>query len=159
MKLAFLATTALAALVAFIDRASHEVDTPLTPFTEVAFAIDGDTLDLDGKRVRLFGIDAPEISQEQGELARIRLMGILGSRPVTVEPIETDRYGRIVARVYDHSGQDVSRLMVARGFARAYRAYSMDYARDERDAQIERRGFWGWFGDVQDGRAARHAQN
>lgn len=83
--------------------------------------IDGDTLDLGGERIRLFGIDAPERRQSCGPLAcgttaTEALADILSAGPVRCTPVSTDRYGRTVARC--RAGRvDVNREMVRRGMA------------------------------------------
>lgn len=68
--------------------------------------IDGDTLDLDGTRIRLYGIDAPESAQTCrhgarswacGTEATRALAGMIGNRPLTCEARDTDRYGRTAA--------------------------------------------------------------
>ena len=108
--------------------------------------IDGDTLDLADKRIRLFGIDAPERGQSCGPLdcgraATEALADILSAGRVRCVPIETDRYGRTIARC--RAGRlDVNREMVRRGLAWAYRQYSEDYVSDEKKAKKARIGIW-----------------
>lgn len=108
--------------------------------------IDGDTLDLDGERIRLFGIDAPERGQSCGPLdcgkaATDALAAILAAGPVRCTRVNTDRYGRTVARCRA-GGLDVNREMVRRGMAWAYRQYSEDYVSDEKKAKKARIGIW-----------------
>ena len=108
--------------------------------------IDGDTLDLGGERIRLFGIDAPERGQSCGPLAcgttaTEALADILSAGPVRCTPVSTDRYGRTVARC--RAGRlDVNREMVRRGMAWAYRQYSEDYVPAEKAAKKARVGIW-----------------
>lgn len=108
--------------------------------------IDGDTLDLDGERIRLFGIDAPERGQSCGPracgtTATEALADILSAGPVRCTPVSTDRYGRTVARC--RAGRlDVNREMVRRGMAWAYRQYSEDYVPAEKAAKKARVGIW-----------------
>lgn len=122
----------------------------------VAFAVDGDTLDLGGRHVRLAGIDAPELRQECtrdrrsssssgstswacGDAARRRLEEALRKGAVTCTGSSLDKYGRPLARCV--IGQmDLSDLMVREGFAVAYRG--RDYAGAEADARAARRGIW-----------------
>lgn len=113
------------------------------PFTAKAFVIDGDTIAFDrGRtRVRLFGIDAPEMSQFGGKAARGHLIRMIGGRRVTVRPNAVDRYGRIVARVH-FDGDDVCEAMVRDGYAVAMPAYCEDYLDVERAARHDRRGLW-----------------
>lgn len=108
--------------------------------------IDGDTLDLGGERIRLFGIDAPERGQSCGPLAcgtaaTDALAAILAAGPVRCTRVNTDRYGRTVARCRA-GGLDVNREMVRRGMAWAYRQYSQDYVRDEKAASKAQLGIW-----------------
>lgn len=108
--------------------------------------IDGDTLDLAGDRIRLFGIDAPERGQSCGPLACGKaateaLADILSAGPVRCTRVNTDHYGRTVARC--RAGRrDVNREMVRRGMAWAYRQYAENYVRDEKAAKKARLGIW-----------------
>ncbi|MBB1493121.1 MULTISPECIES: thermonuclease family protein [unclassified Paracoccus (in: a-proteobacteria)] len=108
--------------------------------------IDGDTLELAGERIRLFGIDAPERGQSCGPVAcgtaaTDALADILSAGPVRCTRVNTDRYGRTVARC--RAGRhDVNREMVRRGMAWAYRQYGDDYVRDEKAARTARIGIW-----------------
>ncbi|MFK7752916.1 MAG: thermonuclease family protein [Sedimentitalea sp.] len=108
--------------------------------------IDADTWDVGGQRVRLFGIDAPELSQTctnatggdwpcgrwASEQVRVQYNG----RNADCDQITIDRYQRIVA-VCNVGGQDVARLMVQTGLAFAYRKYAMDYDLDEKRAVVD----------------------
>jgi endonuclease YncB( thermonuclease family) len=72
-----------------------------------ATIIDGDTLEIHGARVRLWGVDAPESSQlcrgedslpyRCGARAANELAILIGGRPVSCTPMSLDRYGRTVA--------------------------------------------------------------
>ncbi len=103
------------------------------------FVIDGDTIVSDQVRIRLHGIDAPELSQAGGAEARTHLIRLIAGGAVRIEPIGTDKFGRTVARVHARSG-DLSRLMVRNGYARA--AYGADYAEEETRARRGRAGLW-----------------
>jgi endonuclease YncB( thermonuclease family) len=113
--------------------------------------IDGDTIEIHGKRIRLFGIDAPEDGQQCsrpdgnrwrcGQHAALALQDHIGRRPVTCEQCDIDRYGRIVARC-TLAGEDMNAWLVANGWAAAYTRYSRDYVRDEAEARAARRGIW-----------------
>ena len=115
-----------------------------------ARVVDGDTLEVSGKRIRLHGVDAPESRQscvagdrrwECGERATRALAGRIGGRTVSCEERDRDRYGRIVA-VCSNAGEDVNAWMVSQGLALAYRRYSRDYVGKEADARAARRGIW-----------------
>lgn len=120
-------------------------------FTIRATVVDGDTLAAGGERLRLNGIDAPEMGQlceregggyHCGEQARAALGRILGGGAVTCEAIGTDRYDRRVVRCVNGQGQDIAAAMVAAGWAMAYRRYAMDYAPQEDEARRSSRGIW-----------------
>lgn len=73
--------------------------------------------------VRLYGIDAPETQQAHGESATIALAELLpGGAMVEVIPMDTDKYGRVVALVA-HAGKVVNGAMVAAGHAWVYAKY------------------------------------
>lgn len=108
--------------------------------------VDGDTLRFSGERVRLLGIDAPERDQTCerdgraytcGQEARTALARIAGSAPVHCSGWERDRYRRLLATCRA-GGQDLSRAMVAAGWAVAYG----DYRREEAAARAARQGLW-----------------
>jgi endonuclease YncB( thermonuclease family) len=113
--------------------------------------IDGDTLDVGGARIRLYGIDAPEADQtcetRQGQSwacgawvsreVRARYQG----KTARCTALDTDRYGRIVARCLV-GGQDMAAALVAEGLAFAYRRYAMDYDLIEKQAAAADRGIW-----------------
>ena len=112
--------------------------------------IDGDTIEVAGTRIRLFGIDAPERGQgcqDEGELwacgglARLRLEDRISGHTVVCEERDQDRYGRIVA-VCRADGEDLNAWMVSQGWALAYRRYSQAYVDEEADAKAARRGVW-----------------
>jgi len=122
----------------------------LGKFSGKAYVIDGDTLAFGNTRVRIFGIDAPEMSQQQGPVSREYLAAMLANREIVVRPISKDRYGRIVARVSMPDGTDIGKAMVAQGYALAYTRYGRDYAATERRARKSRAGIWA-SGTIQNG--------
>lgn len=127
---------------------------------ERAFVIDGDTLGFDGRRVRLFGIDAPERDHRQGPAATRalrELMAVHDTTTLLIEPVSQDGYGRLVARVFTADGVDLGAEMVATGFARAARAFSRDYVRAETAARRHGLGLWGQEGGIDDPAAWRAA--
>jgi endonuclease YncB( thermonuclease family) len=111
--------------------------------------IDADTWDVGGKRVRLYGIDAPELDQTCeapdgvtwacGAWATDQVRQRFHGQNADCERRDIDRYGRIVARCAV-AGQDVGRVLVSEGLAFAYRRYAMDYDLDEKAAAVNDRG-------------------
>ena len=93
----------------------------------VLWVTDGDSLtvvnaDLDLQRIRVYGVDCPESDQPYGFTARIKSVWEVWARPVQVRPIETDRYGRLVARI-QKNGRDLSAVLTASGLAWVYDRY------------------------------------
>jgi len=79
--------------------------------------IDGDTFAYGAERVRIRGIDTPEVSESGGFEASQRLDLLLREGPVMVIPQALDVYGRIVADVYVNN-QNVAEVMKAEGYAK-----------------------------------------
>lgn len=107
--------------------------------------IDGDTVDIDGERIRVLNIDAPETrgSRCERELilglrAKERLAQLLRAGAVRIDRCEasgrcTDRYGRTLARLGTPAG-DVGQILIAEGLAMPWRP--------GRDAREERIAVW-----------------
>ncbi|MFN7222756.1 MAG: thermonuclease family protein [Paracoccaceae bacterium] len=111
--------------------------------------IDGDTLDWQGKRVRLFGIDAPEKRQtcdrngqswDCGAWSATMLSRAVQSGAVTCIK-ESMHRNRIVATC-TAAGQDLSLLQIQAGAAQAYRRYSDRYVPAEQAARAGAVGIW-----------------
>jgi len=118
--------------------------------TGIPKIIDGDTIRIGNTRIRLHGIDAPEIKQtctvggkdwRCGLEATSALANIVGEHWVTCSHRDKDRYGRIVA-VCRAGSIDLNAWMVSSGWAVAYRRFSKDYVRDEDEARDARKGLW-----------------
>ena len=112
---------------------------------------DGDSLRSGRLKIRLFGIDAPELKQDCidtagrdwpcGKAARARLAELVDG-PLQCELIDVDRYGRLVMRC--RTGEtDIAEALVAQGLALAYRRYATDYVAAEEAARAARAGVWG----------------
>ncbi len=138
-------------VVPFVFAALWSAQAQSEPVAGVASVIDGDTLEIHGQRVRLFGIDAPEGGQPcetaQGERwrcgrdAAIALADLIGRAPIQCDPQDIDRYGRVVAVCYQ-GDLNIGAEMVRAGWAVAYRRYSRAYVRDEDAARLAGRGLW-----------------
>jgi endonuclease YncB( thermonuclease family) len=97
---------------------------------QVQRVVDGDTVqlltsDYEQIRVRLYGIDAPERSQDGGPQSQAALRGLIEGRQVTVEVLDVDRYGRLVGLIF-LDGLSVNLEMVERGQAWVYDSYCKD---------------------------------
>jgi micrococcal nuclease len=113
----------------------------------VSRVFDGDTVwvkPLDGgpyRKLRLEGIDAPEICQSGGEASRAALAQRVLNQVVEVRVRAQDDYGRGVARL-KHQGDDVAAWLVASGHAWSYRWRRSlgPFAEEEDLARARKRG-------------------
>lgn len=95
------------------------------------------------QKIRVHGIDAPELCQAYGPQARSALRRWTLHRALHVEPLHVDDYGRLVARLW-LDGQDLAARMVHDGHAWSYR-YRRNpgpYARQETEARTAQRGLF-----------------
>ena len=112
---------------------------------------DGDTITLGGQRIRLLGIDAPELHQECrdtsgrnwpcGQRARTELRKIIGNDPVQCESHQKDRFGRSVA-ICRAGGRDIGEAMVRSGWALAYPDWASPYGAAQSEARSRKAGLW-----------------
>lgn len=120
--------------------------------TGQASIVDGDTLDIGGTRIRLWGIDAPESNQSCrgddsipyacGTDAAKKLKSFLDKRPIDCAPVSLDQYGQTFA-VCSVDGVDIADWLVRNGFALDWPQYSKGkYDQAQRDAEHAGRGIW-----------------
>lgn len=149
----------------------RNVDADFTPAARaeeipgVFRVIDGDTMEMAGRRIRIFGIDAPESAQTCvnangryacGSRATEVLAALVTRHSVTCVTLGHDRYRRDIARCRRDDGVDIGAEMVRQGWAVAYRRFSLDYVALEAAARLDRRGIWGGaFDSPEAWRAAR----
>ncbi len=81
-------------------------------------AVDGDTIRAGPDRIRLRGIDTPELSEPEGEAAKQRLAELLRNGIVRIVPRGRDVYDRLIADVFVN-GQNVADILRSEGFAKA----------------------------------------
>ncbi len=107
---------------------------------------DGDTLvaDIAGQevKIRLHGVDAPELDQKYGLAARKCLKSLLKNSTFYVKTEYEDPYGRSVATLISPSNEDLNAVLVRRGCAWAFLRYSQKYVSDEKVAREQRKGLW-----------------
>lgn len=123
------------------------------PFRGKARAMDGDSLRVGRREVRLWGIDAPEFDQtcerdgrawDCGRAARAALAAQIEGRVLVCEPRDRDAYKRAVSvcRI-DGRRVSINEWMVREGWAVDYRRYSGGaYATAERQARKDGSGLW-----------------
>ena len=119
---------------------------------------DADTVTIDGQRIRLEGIDAPESKQHCerptrdprraateryacGQAATEALKQRIAGRAIACTGNERDRYGRLLG-ICRLQNEDLNAWLVRNGHALAYRRYSRKYIAEEEKARNERRGVW-----------------
>ncbi len=93
------------------------------------FVVDGDTLYIDGHKpsIRLWGVDAPEKNESGHNAATDKLKALAQGQKLNCRKIETDRYGRTVARCFLPNGQEINAAMIASGTAKEYRRYTKGF--------------------------------
>ncbi len=149
---------------------SAHAATPRTLVAKVERVSDGDTVtavtsNQTKLRLRLLGIDAPEIphgnkpGQPYGEESRDYLDHLIGGKTVQVDAYGPDEYKRILAVVWNEQ-INVNLLMVAMGYAEVYRgAPCQVYCRELEDAEAKARsdrvGMWAQGGGYESPRAFR----
>ena len=117
-----------------------------------ASVIDGDTLEIHGTRIRLWGIDAPETSQlcrgddslpyRCGSTAANKLDAFISRRVVRCSQKDVDQYGRRVASC-TLEATDLGEWLVVKGFALDWPRYSGGrYSAPQREAERAARGLW-----------------
>jgi endonuclease YncB( thermonuclease family) len=116
-----------------------------------ALVVDGDTIDIDGTRIRLHGIDAPEAGQRCnkangvewrcGQSAVKALVRLVQGKTVKCDHLIDDGMGRMVASCHV-AGADVSAQLVRTGNAWAFVRYSRDYVSLEEQARAKGIGIW-----------------
>lgn len=100
----------------------------------LAIAIDGDTIEIAGVRLRLFGIAAPELSERHGKAAKAALAQILDGTPLLCATTGKQSYGREIGSCLTDNAVDIAAAMVASGYARDCPAFSRGkYAEHETD--------------------------
>lgn len=109
---------------------------------------DGDTLRCGPDRIRLYGVDAPEVRRGKTPAeplayeARDLLVKLTRGR-VGCRVVDADRYGRHVARCWSSASPDLNAAMVRSGLTTEWRAYSHGaYAAQQDEARAAKRGVW-----------------
>jgi len=117
---------------------------------EATKVVDGDTIHIGHTKYRLFGIDAPEISQQCKKDNKTILCGLdakkllenkIGKETPKCISQTKDKYNRVVAECFIQS-ENLSSYMVRSGYAVAYRKYSSKFVEDEKYAKNNKLGIW-----------------
>ena len=112
--------------------------------------VDGDTIHLNGEKIRFTGIDTPELKQTCvnegvinpcGITAKEILIKKIGNNKVKCIREGKDQYKRTLAECFVNE-ESLSSYLVRRGYAFAYRRYSKKFIPDEDYAKINQIGMW-----------------
>ncbi len=112
--------------------------------------VDGDTIVLNGEKIRFEGIDTPELKQtclkdneevKCGMLAKILLIKKIGNNIPSCIGKKKDFYKRTLAECFVN-GESLSKFLVRSGYAFAYRKYSKKFIKDENFAKANKLGMW-----------------
>ncbi|WP_440691615.1 thermonuclease family protein [Candidatus Pelagibacter sp. HIMB1782] len=121
--------------------------------------VDGDTIKINSKKIRLYGIDAPEKKQKCkktyltisfmsftkdymcGEVSTQKLIKKINNQKLNCNIIDVDRYKRLIGECFKRN-INLNSWMVSNGYAVAYRKYSKKYISDEINAKNNKLGIW-----------------
>ena len=112
--------------------------------------IDGDTIHLDGEKIRFTGVDTPELKQTCikngvrdfcGVTAKLILINKIANNKVKCIREGKDQYKRTLAECFVNN-ESLSSYLVRSGYAFAYRKYSKKFVRDEDYAKTNQIGMW-----------------
>ena len=121
-----------------------------TSFADSLRVVDGDTIVLNGEKIRFSGIDTPELKQTCmkdnekvfcGETAKILLIKKIGNKTPECISEGKDAYKRTLAECFVN-GESLSAYLVRSGYAFAYRKYSKKFIEDEEFAKKNNAGMW-----------------
>ena len=112
--------------------------------------VDGDTIHIEKNKIRLHGIDAPEIDQtcnikdkvwHCGLESFLALEKLVLDNNISCVVSNIDKYKRYIAECFTDN-QNINKFMVRNGWAIAYRYYSLDFVEDEKLAKKDKIGLW-----------------
>ena len=112
--------------------------------------VDGDTIHINGEKIRFTGIDTPELKQICikngvddicGVTAKKILIEKIADNKVECISEGKDRYKRTLAECFVNN-ESLSSYLVRSGYAFAYRKYSKKFIKDENYAKINQLGMW-----------------
>ncbi len=140
-----------ALLIIAIERLTATENVITANAGEKVKVVDGDSLEIGGRRIRLLGIDSPEYRQtcydkrhkrySCGIKAKQHMEQLVAAGDVECKETGTDRYKRSLCVCY--SGEkDLNKEMVRSGWAVVYRDEGAGYREAEQDAKKHRRGIW-----------------
>ena len=142
-------------ILTYIDVRSENIN-KIIGFAKV---VDGDTIKINSKKIRLYGIDAPEKKQKCkktyltisfmsftkdymcGEVSTEKLIKKINKQKLNCNILDVDRYKRLIGECFKRN-INLNSWMVSNGYAVAYRKYSKKYVSDEINAKNNKLGIW-----------------
>ena len=144
-------------IILFFINCSFSFSADIKSIYGKAKVVDGDTININGEKIRFTGIDAPEsfyrgkkqtcyLNEKKvfcGELSKEKLKEKIGSNLIFCKREKNkDTYGRTLAECFV-DGESLSIFMVRNGYAFDYTRYSKKkYAKDEEYAKTNKLGIW-----------------
>ena len=125
----------------------------------IAKVADGDTIRINGKKIRFFGIDAPEMKQQCqktwlsisfisfskdypcGKISADKLKYKINNKFIICKWTDKDKYNRFIAECFKNK-ININAWMVRNGYAVAYRKYSKKFISAENIAKKNNSGIW-----------------
>ncbi len=142
-------------IVTYNDVRSENIN-KISGFAKV---VDGDTIKINSKKIRLYGIDAPEKKQKCkktyltisfmsftkdymcGKVSTQKLIKKINKQKLNCNILDVDRYKRLIGECFKRN-INLNSWMVSNGYAVAYRKYSKKYVSDEINAKNNKLGIW-----------------
>ena len=142
-------------ILTYIDVRSENIN-KISGFVKV---VDGDTIKINSKKIRLYGIDAPEKKQKCkktyltisfmsftkdymcGEVSTQKLIKKINKQKLNCNILDIDRYKRLIGECFKRN-INLNSWMVSNGYAVAYRKYSKKYVSNEISAKNNKLGLW-----------------
>ena len=142
-------------ILTYIDVRSENIN-KISGFAKV---VDGATIKISSKKIRLYGIDAPEKKQKCkktyltisfmsftkdymcGEVSTEKLIKKINKQKLNCNILDVDRYKRLIGECFKRN-INLNSWMVSNGYAVAYRKYSKKYVSDEINAKNNKLGIW-----------------
>ena len=118
--------------------------------SQVIKITDGDTIKINGEKIRFSGIDTPELKQtcikngvknSCGIKAKEILIDKISNKKVSCIIDGKDQFKRTLAECFVNN-ESLSRYLVRSGYAFAYRKYSKKFIKDEDYARMKKIGMW-----------------
>jgi endonuclease YncB( thermonuclease family) len=121
-------TKALAVFTVLFASSLAGAETPVIS-SPVSKIMDGDTFTLKGqsRRIRIWGLDAPERDEAGGPAATARLRSFISGSTLACRIMDIDRYGRLVGQCFLPDGRDIASEMIRSGTAAEFCRYSRGY--------------------------------